>query len=109
HLSSDGWAGFQSGGLSYVVERRGDRLFHREVLSGPAGETMASHEAEVQYVLGSSRRGLGFLIADDGYLFQSPISWYQRKGVWDLSPGYQRRHEHFDRPISTGCLFCHSN
>jgi hypothetical protein len=109
HLDSAGRAGFDALGLSYVAERRGDRLLHREVVAGPGGEVMASVEAEVRFVIGSGTRGAGYLIAEDGYVWQSPISWYPQKGVWDLSPGYRQRNEHFDRPVPAGCLFCHSN
>ena len=41
--------------------------------------------------------------------FQSPISWYSQKKKWDLSPGYERRNYHFERPIEPQCLFCHAN
>ena len=109
HLGKDGRSTFEADGRTYIAERRGDRLFEREIAVGPAGEVIAAREAEVQFVLGSGTRGLGFLIADDGYLFQSPMSYYTRKGVWDLSPGYREKNEHFDRAISPDCLFCHSN
>ncbi|HKI36808.1 MAG TPA: tetratricopeptide repeat protein [Gemmataceae bacterium] len=109
HLGEGGRAAFEALGLGYVAERRGDRLFHRETVSGPGGEVVAAVEAEVGYVIGSGRRGAGYLVVEDGYVFQSPISWYPQKGVWDLSPGYRERNEHFDRPVTAECLFCHSN
>ena len=55
------------------------------------------------------RRGHSYLFADDGYLFQSPISWYSGRHVLDLSPGYRDRNSHFDRPVDANCLFCHAN
>ena len=48
-----------------------------------------------------------YLINHDGYLFQSPITWYPQKRMWDLSPGYATRHHHFARPVTAECLFCH--
>ena len=42
--------------------------------------------------------GHSYLFEDDGYLFQSPISWYSGRHVLDLSPGYRDRNSHFDRP-----------
>ena len=44
-------------------------------------------------------RGVAYLIERDGFLFQSPITWYSRERRWDLSPGYEKSNVHFDRPI----------
>ena len=49
-----------------------------------------------------------FEVNRDGYLFQSPVSWYTQRGVWDLTPGFDVV-EHFDRPARPDCLFCHSD
>jgi Flp pilus assembly protein TadD len=102
-------ADFEVLGFRYAAERRGDRLLHRETVPGPDGEPGDVVEAEVRYVLGSGTRGESYLVEQDGYLFQSPLSWYREKAVWDLAPGYQERHQHFDRPVIGACLFCHCN
>jgi Flp pilus assembly protein TadD len=109
HLGPDGRATFEALGLRYDAELRGGRLFHRETVPAPSSEAGAFVEAEPRFVIGSGTRGAGYLIAEDGYVFQSPISWYPQKGVWDLSPGYHQRNEHFDRPVIGSCLFCHAN
>jgi hypothetical protein len=100
---------FRSGPLRYEVERRGSTLVHRESLVDFTGTTLASLEAEAEWVFGSGRHGRGYLINRDGFLFQSPISWYTQKAAWDLSPGYHSVNPHFERPITAGCLFCHCN
>ena len=61
------------------------------------GRVVARNEAEVKFVLGSGNQGASFLIDRDGFLFQSPISWYARPGRWDLSSGYRGA-----TPTSTG-------
>jgi tetratricopeptide (TPR) repeat protein len=45
----------------------------------------------------------------DGYLFESPITWYSKKQKWGLSPGYENDNLHFERFVKPTCLFCHSN
>jgi hypothetical protein len=101
---------FEAGGLSYGIERRGGTLYHRESLLGPDGHQLASIEEPIRYALGSGTRGVSFLIErGDGYLFQSPISWYSQKQRWDLAPGYDKSNPHFERPIAPECLTCHSN
>jgi Tfp pilus assembly protein PilF len=100
---------FGAGGIEYSVERRDGRVFHQETRRDPSGKVLTRAEAEVRLVLGSGRLGFSYLVEREGYLFQSPISWYASNGRWDLSPGYDRWNVHFDRPIKSQCLFCHAN
>jgi Flp pilus assembly protein TadD len=102
-------ADFQALGYHYRVERRGNRIVHREAKEDPQGHVLAEIEAEVQFAVGSGTRGRSYLVTHDGYLFQSPITWYPQRHKWDLSPGYTTRHHHFSRPVPADCLFCHSN
>src|SRR5262249_53136374 len=96
---------FEKFGFQFLVERRGERVVHKEKRTG---QTAAELEAEVHYAVGSGTRGRTYLIDRDGYLFQSPISWYSQEGFWDLTPGLQVQ-EHFERPARVQCLFCHCN
>src|SRR5262249_5754406 len=73
-----------------------------------AGKPFFATEAEAAYTMGSGARGRSYLVHRDGFLFQSPISWYSQQERWDLSPGYTGD-PLFDRPLSTPCLFCHCN
>jgi Flp pilus assembly protein TadD len=102
-------AEFEALGFRYAAGRRGGRLFHRETVPGPDGQPGDAVEEEVRWVLGSGTRGESYLVQQDGFLFQSPLSWYREKGVWDLAPSYRERNQHFDRPVIAGCLFCHCN
>ncbi len=106
---TDGSASFTAGGLQLAVERKGGRERHRETFFDDQGAPLARVENEVMYALGSGTRGISYLVEHDGRLFQSPISWYSQKNRWDLSPGYELKNLHFDRPIEPLCLFCHSN
>jgi predicted CXXCH cytochrome family protein len=62
----------------------------------------------VQFTLGSGSNGRSYLINRDGYLYQSPISWYAQKQTWDLSPGFANSYPQ-QRAIAVDCLFCHAN
>src|SRR5205807_1805658 len=73
------------------------------------GRILAETQAEVQFAMGSGRRARTYLVNHDGYLFESPITWFTQGRRWDLSPGYETRNQHFSRAITPGCLFCHSN
>jgi Flp pilus assembly protein TadD len=100
---------FTAQGYEYAVERRDGRTFHRETRRDEQGRTIGDVEGEVRYVIGSGTRALAFLIDRDGYLFESPITWYSQQKRWDLSPGYEQMNAHFERPIPSDCLFCHAN
>ena len=96
---------FEAAGSIFSVDRRNDRVIHKEMVAGSGIEA----EADMAYSIGSGRQGRGDLIDRAGFLFQSPISWYPLKGIWDLSPGYEEFNKHFNRPIVAECLFCHVN
>ncbi|MFI5456371.1 MAG: cytochrome c3 family protein, partial [Isosphaerales bacterium] len=100
---------FEAQGLLYSVEHQGARVFHREARQDASGRLIAQNQAEVQYVIGSGRQGFSYLIERDGFLFESPITWYAKDRRWGLSPGYETRNHHFERPILAECLFCHAN
>jgi Flp pilus assembly protein TadD len=102
-------AEFEALGFRYRVERRDGRLVHRETRRDEKGQVVADRAAEVHYVVGSGARGYTYLLADGDGLFQSPVSWYGQKKRWDLSPGYHRDNQHFGRPVTVECLFCHTD
>jgi hypothetical protein len=100
---------FKVADLVYSVLQRDGRVFHREEKHDGQGRTVASTEMEVRYLLGSGQRGRAFLVERESGLFQSPISWYAQGRAWNLAPRYDIQNLHFDRQITPGCLFCHSN
>ena len=44
---------------------------------------------ELLYYIGSGRRGLSYLFAQNGFLFESPVNWYGHEQRWDMAPAYQ--------------------
>ena len=100
---------FEAQGLEYSMENRDGHLIHKETRRDDSGRIIARNEAEVQFAVGSGRQGVAYLIERDGFLFQSPITWYARDRQWDLSPGYEKVNFHFDRTVTSDCLSCHAN
>ena len=96
-------------GRSYQVYRRDGKLYHRETLlpAGAVDEPLVV-EHPVRYSLGSNTYGRSYLIEVDGFLAQSPISWYEKAKTWDISPGYDVPfHQSFTRSVGVKCLACH--
>jgi predicted CXXCH cytochrome family protein len=108
HPASSVKSEFEKFGFVYRVEYRDAKMIHREERLDAAGKVVAATECEARYAVGSGTRGKSYLIERDGRLFQSPISWFSEKGIWDLSPGYSEE-LHFNRRIQPRCLACHCN
>ncbi|MCI0683206.1 MAG: tetratricopeptide repeat protein [Gemmataceae bacterium] len=100
---------FTAFGLRYEVKKTGARMVHREHLPGVASAAPVDIETAVHFAIGSGIRARSYAVSYDGYLFQSPITWFPQERRWDLSPSYELRNQHFSRAIAPGCLFCHAN
>ncbi len=65
---------------------------------------------EVKWVVGSGNHTRSYLGLVEGELVQMPLTWYSRRAIWDMSPGYEVvDHFRFDRPVKPQCLFCHND
>jgi predicted CXXCH cytochrome family protein len=97
---------FEAFACRLEVVRDGERVWHRQVLSNGDGQPLLVNAMEIDYAIGSGHRGHSYLTAEEGSVFQSPVSWYAQKGIWDASPGFASG---MRRPIVADCLFCHGN
>jgi len=72
------------------------------------GDPAVRGKRELLYYIGSGRRGLSYLFAQDGFLFESPVNWYSKERRWDMAPAYQNAREiPLNLPAYTSCLRCH--
>jgi hypothetical protein len=96
-------------GRTYRVYREGDQMRHEEVLRTAEGAEVARVDLPVRYLVGSGHFSRTYLVEVDGFLHESPITWYASKQKWGLSPGYDFPvHSSFERPVGTDCLACHA-
>jgi predicted CXXCH cytochrome family protein len=96
-------------GRSYRVYRQDGQLRHEEVVRTSDGQEIARLDHPVRYLIGSGHFCRSYLIETDGFLHESPITWYTSRKAWDVSPGYDfPAHWGFERPAKLGCLACHS-
>ena len=94
---------FESGGVTYQVEG-GVRLSFARAGTDVAGER------RLAWFLGSGSVGRSFLFEREGFLFQSPVSFYASTGRWDISPGYRGAPRIIlTRAVEPGCLTCHAS
>jgi predicted CXXCH cytochrome family protein len=93
----------------YQVQRKGGALWHRELLLTTGKEEVVLCEYPLKYVVGSGRHTRTYVAEVDGFLVESPVSWYASRKGWAMSPGYdQANHRGFWRDVSDNCLFCHA-
>jgi len=87
----------------FSVRWNGTRLIQKLERNG------VGSDHEIAYVIGSGNHAIGFLTEVGDHLFQSPIAWYTKRGIWDVAPGYEHASApDFNRPVSPECLFCHA-
>ncbi|MEZ4470414.1 MAG: tetratricopeptide repeat protein [bacterium] len=94
-------------GFVYRATRDADgRLWQEERVVGDAGWV---RRIEAKYIIGSGNHTRSYLGEVDGQLVQLPLTWYSRRQIWDLSPGYdQAGQPRFGRLVEAPCLFCHN-
>lgn len=99
---------FEAVGSTFRVERHGEHVIQRETRLDVQGKPIFERAIEVDFAIGSGTRGISYVSNCAGHLFQTPISWYAQRNIWDLSPGFADKHV-TSRPISGECMYCHAN
>lgn len=95
-------------GRSYEVLVEGNAVRHRETARTSALAELLLAELPMKYVIGSGRFSRSYLASRDGFLVESPITWYAALGEWRISPGYDTHNPGFERPINRECIGCHA-
>jgi tetratricopeptide (TPR) repeat protein len=99
---------FESLGFQFAIERRGTEMVHKAIRRDAQGRAVAELDTPVAFAVGSGVRGRSYLINRNGYLFQSPSSWFTQQQAWDLSPVFASFYPP-ERVVEVSCLFCHAN
>ena len=83
----------------FEVSRQGSRLIQSQYANDREGKHIFRQDWEIAYVIGSGENGVSFIVERDGYLFEAPLSYYNKSHTWGFSPGYERHNYAFTRPI----------
>lgn len=84
-------------------------VVHREFVLSDDDEQSELAAWPIQYQIGSGHVALSYFVEEDGFLLQSPVTWFAKDEQWKMSPGYDTAdHMSFGRVISSGCLYCHT-
>jgi len=94
---------------TYTVFARDGKMFHEESERDAKGNLVYSDTREIAYAVGAGDFGKSYLLAEDGALFVSPVSYYAKVRGWDLSPGVKDGlFRGFTRPAGDLCVDCHT-
>lgn len=99
---------FETLGVHFSIDCRGSEVWHREKFADVPGQPPITLELPVHVAIGSGTHGRSYLSIRNGYLFQTPISWFGSQQRWNLSPGFGQELL-LGRPVGAACLFCHAN
>lgn len=95
-------------GRQYEVAIKDGVMRHRESLVDGEREVVLNDQP-VKYVIGSGHHSRSYLLEVDGFLVESPLTWYAEKKSWGMSPGYDvAAHQGFTRATGIGCIACHA-
>ena len=92
----------------FQVFRQGSTLYQSEYELAPDGSEVFRNTQEIAYAMGSGANGISYIVRRGNYLFEAPLSYYSRPGLWALSPGYEFGDYGFSRAIPAMCVACHS-
>jgi len=107
-LSTEAFNPFDALGQQFQVLNRDGRVWHARSARDHNGKSIFHQEIEAQYAVGSGTHAHSYLSIRDHTVLQTPITWYEQKKRWDLSPGFQHN-VLAGRRVALDCLFCHSN
>src|SRR5579872_493633 len=66
----------KASGRSYRTYRKDGQLHHEEVLRTKDGQEIARLDVPVSYLVGSGHFSRTYLVEVDGFLHESPLTWY---------------------------------
>lgn len=105
---ADGEFSHALSGRRYRVYRKDGQMHHRETMIVDDAEYPLA-DFPVQCVIGSGKHSRSYLVEIDGFLVESPITWYTSQQAWSISPGYDAPlTPGFTREVPEKCLFCHA-
>jgi hypothetical protein len=93
------------GAFSYTVSPEHSFKFIQQNAKQPISGSRA-----LAYFIGSGAAARTFLIEDNGFLFESPVTYYRSSTSWKPSPGFESLdYPNLTRPIVPSCLQCHAS
>ena len=75
-------------GLRYETVAADSGFFMVEYILDEEGKRVHELKRPMEYVVGSGTSARTYVMEEDGWFYELPVTWYTQKGRWDFSPGY---------------------
>lgn len=97
-------------GRHYRVYREGKTLRLREFIRDSQDREVVLVDRAARFAIGSGNYARSYLVQEDDFLVEAPMTWYPRRKWWNMSAGYEKDplQPGFTREIGWGCMHCHS-
>lgn len=92
----------------FDVFSRAGKLYESENEPDSGQGEVFRNTQQIQWIMGAGANGYSALVRRGNYLFEAPLSYYSSLKRWQLSPGYDKADNGFNRPVLAGCISCHS-
>jgi len=92
----------------YQMVSKGGEFYQTEYRLDENGQRLHELTRRVDFVIGSGNHARTYLTNENGFLYELPVTWYNEKGAWGMSPGFRYVNYRFSRPITPGCMNCHN-
>jgi hypothetical protein len=92
----------------FEVFSKEGKLYQSESGTDADGKQSFRDAHQLEWIIGAGVNGFGAILREDHHLFQAPLSFYSKAMDWEPSPGYEFTDLGFNRPITPGCISCHS-
>ncbi len=91
----------------YRVFKRDEKVWMNYAREGKG----ALHgEKELEYYVGSGKKGRAYLFSQEGFWFRAPVNWNSQEGRWKMTPASLDAQEILlNLPASVDCLNCHAS
>lgn len=96
-------------GLHYETVATDSGYYQVEYLLDDTGDRVHELARHMEWVVGSGTTARTYMVEQDGWFYELPVTWYTQQGRWDFSPGYRVANKRFDRKIADRCVVCHNS
>lgn len=84
--------------------------YRQQSTNRPGADRQIEGRRRLEYFVGSGAAARTYLLNVDGFLYESPVSYYSASTSWKPSPGFaDRDYPYLTRPVLPGCLQCHAS
>ena len=96
--------------LFYEPKWIDDSLYLNEYRLSKSYDTTYLNLNKIDFIVGSGNHTNSHLINNNGYLYQTPFTYYTQDSILDFPPGFENnKNSRFSRKMGLECVACHNS